>query len=112
MATKKQTKIVPTENGPFLTGLSIGLFAGAFGYYLFNTSRGEQMRESLSTEWQSIRKKMYEEGLIPSPDLSLSEVLSDHLSTLSAWFGKIAELEQKETKKSASQTKSDRFKGV
>jgi hypothetical protein len=115
MATKKQTKIEPAHNGSFLTGLTVGLFAGAFGYYLFNTARGEKMRASLAAEWDEIRKKLYAEGLIPSADLSLNEVLSEHLSTLSAWFGRMAEVESdgaSPKKKSPAPQQPEKFTGV
>ncbi len=113
MAAKKQVKSEQLGGSSFLTGLTVGLFAGAFGYYLFNTKNGEKMRTSLATEWDEIRKKMYAEGLLPSATISLSEVLSDHLSTLSEWFGKIAEIEQTANKKKNTSTdQPERFKGV
>lgn len=114
MATKKQAKVETAQNGSFLTGVTVGLFAGAFGYYLFNTKKGSEMRSSLTQEWESIRKKMYDEGLIPSPDLTLSEVVSGHLSTLAQWFEKMADLEKKniQKKQQSSATKPDKFKGV
>jgi gas vesicle protein len=111
MATKKQIKVEAAYSGQFFTGLTVGLFVGAFGYYLFNTKNGSQVRSTLAKEWEGIRKKLYDEGLIPSADLTLSEVVSEHLSTLSEWFGKIAELEQKSAKK-PPQSKPDRFKGL
>lgn len=37
------------DQGSFLTGFSLGLFAGAFGYLLFGTDRGKKIRVSAAS---------------------------------------------------------------
>jgi hypothetical protein len=50
--------------------------------------------------------------LIPSADISLNEVLSEHLSSLSEWFGKMAEEETPKQKKMQSSKRQEKFSGV
>jgi gas vesicle protein len=52
------------DQGNFLTGFTFGLFAGAMGYFLFGTEKGEELREQLSQEWESAKNDMAEAGVI------------------------------------------------
>lgn len=44
------------QEGSFLTGFTVGLFAGAAGYYLFATKKGAKLRTQLSQEWQQAQE--------------------------------------------------------
>lgn len=50
------------DQGSFLAGFSVGLFAGAAGYFLFGTDRGRQLKHRLAHEWEAARKEMPERG--------------------------------------------------
>lgn len=43
------------QGGSFLSGLTLGLFAGAASYYLLGTKDGKKIREKLKTEWEEAR---------------------------------------------------------
>jgi gas vesicle protein len=46
------------DQGSFLTGFTLGIFAGAIGYYFFGTQKGKRMRTELSHEWQQARQQI------------------------------------------------------
>lgn len=46
------------DSGSFLTGFAVGLFAGAFGYFLFATDQGQSVRQELIKEWQLANQKL------------------------------------------------------
>ena len=97
------------NQGSFLGGLALGLFAGAAGYFLFATKDGAKIRRDVEKEWQSAKISLAEEGLIADKDLSISQMISD-------WLG-LAE-DHKQTKKKTPKptagpsTKKPKFKGV
>lgn len=51
-----------SDQGSFLAGFSIGLIAGAVGYFLFATDKGEKVRDSIQEEWQSAQKRVMNNG--------------------------------------------------
>ena len=60
-----------------MAGFSLGLIAGAAGYFLFATERGSKVRKQLIKEWEGATDQMVEEGVIASKDISIREFLSD-----------------------------------
>jgi len=44
------------QQGSFLNGFTLGLFAGAAGYFLFGTSKGNEIRTKITKEWQEAQK--------------------------------------------------------
>jgi gas vesicle protein len=112
MATKKQSKVVEQPNHSFLTGLSVGLFAGAIGFYLFQTKRGSALRETLQDEWKRARKELYDQGVIDNPEMPFKELVSGYLNELAAWFEEGAERLESTGKKRSTTQKSDKFSGV
>jgi len=65
------------ENGNFVAGFSLGLLAGAAGYFLFATERGSKVRKQLIKEWEGATDQMVEEGVLASKDISIREFLQD-----------------------------------
>lgn len=63
------------SGGAFLSGLTVGLFAGAAGYFLFGTERGAKLRKDLEAEWMKAQSQLYQEGLIDNPEVSLRDFL-------------------------------------
>lgn len=94
------------NQGSFLGGLALGLFAGAAGYFLFGTKDGEQVRKKVEKEWQEAKATLVDEGIIKSKDLSLKDLISE-------WLG-MAETKTpvKKKTKNTSQVKNTKFKGV
>lgn len=68
------------DEGSFLNGFALGIFAGAAGYFLFGTDRGKEVRQDISHEWDEAREKLADEGFISDPDASLRDVINDLLS--------------------------------
>ncbi len=65
------------DTGSFLTGFTIGLFAGAAGYFLFGTDRGGKVRRELMTEWENARGELVERGIVENPRATLRELVKD-----------------------------------
>lgn len=61
--------------GSFLTGFTVGLFAGAAGLFLFGTKDGEKVRRSLNQEWKQAKEKLAEDGVIENKDQTLREIV-------------------------------------
>jgi len=61
------------EHNSFVTGFTFGLFAGAAGYFLFATKKGEQLRQQLADDWEDAKEHMVKEGLIPHNKVSLRD---------------------------------------
>ncbi len=45
------------DSGSFFSGLTIGLFAGAVGYYLFASEKGSKLVKKVSSEWEKAQKE-------------------------------------------------------
>ncbi len=67
----------PAEQGSFMVGFTLGIFAGAAGYYLFATENGEKLRKKLTKEWEEAKANMIEEGVIVNNKISLREFLHE-----------------------------------
>jgi hypothetical protein len=70
----------PKDTGSFTTGFTLGLFAGAAGYYLFGTEQGAKLRKQIVAEWNIARVDLAKEGVLPSPNVSLRQFVSDLLN--------------------------------
>ncbi len=67
----------PSDQGGFVAGFSVGLFAGAAGYFLFATPQGAKLRKQLIEEWESAKDYMAKEGVITDSKLSLRDFLQN-----------------------------------
>lgn len=56
--------LYPPEQGNFVAGFSLGLLAGAAGYFLFATEKGSKVRKQLVQEWEGAQDHMVKEGVI------------------------------------------------
>lgn len=94
------------NQGSFLGGLALGLFAGAAGYFLFGTKDGEQVRKKVQKEWQEAKTALVEEGIIKNKDQSIKDLISE-------WLG-MAETKTTTKKKAqpSNKAKNTKFKGV
>jgi gas vesicle protein len=50
------------DQGSFLTGFTVGLFAGAAGFFFFGTDQGRRVKTQLAREWQLARNTLPERG--------------------------------------------------
>lgn len=48
----------PEDSGSFFSGFTIGLFAGAVGYYLFASEKGSKLVKKVSKEWEKAQKEL------------------------------------------------------
>ncbi len=65
------------ESSSFMTGFTVGLFAGAAGYYLFATEKGKKLRRQLSQEWELAKDQLVADGAIVNPQTNLREFLHE-----------------------------------
>src|SRR5690606_30526733 len=63
------------DQGSFIGGLTVGLFAGAVGYFLFGTDKGRQLKKHLAKEWEQARANMPDRGEGLTNFSSLRDVL-------------------------------------
>ena len=110
------------DQGSFLTGFSLGLFAGAAGYFLFGTHSGKKVRQDLSKEWDQAKEKLAQDGIIDDPDASLRDVVHEFVAKI--WGSQKAEKivpSSKTVKKTKAKAKglsnkkdfgNNKFKGV
>lgn len=100
------------DQGNFLTGFTFGLFAGAMGYFLFGTQKGEEMRQQISQEWEQAKEEMVKSGVVESKH-SIRDVIDLMLAKVAA---NIEEANQATTAKTHKQHREKRetkkFKGV
>lgn len=65
------------DQGSFLMGMTVGMVAGAFGFFLFATDRGEKMRREFLAEWQQAAGQMN-----PDQTAALNQVVQGQPGTL------------------------------
>jgi gas vesicle protein len=94
------------NQGSFIGGLALGMFAGAAGYFMFATKDGSKFRKKIEQEWQEAKVSLAEEGVIKNKDITISELVSD-------WLG--LDHHKTTTKKktpTSKPEKTSKFKGV
>lgn len=105
------------DQGSFLTGFTLGLFAGATGYFLFGTDRGAKVRRELKTEWDQAQAglaKAAESVEEASGHSTAWMSLREALYKVADWVGESYD-DQPKTKKNTRRSKPSgkaRFKGV
>ncbi len=66
----------------FATGFGLGMLTGVVGYFLFGTKRGQQLRKSLSQEWQHAQSHLQEQGVLSKSAEEKEQSLSEFLNQL------------------------------
>ncbi len=64
-----------TEENSYASGFAVGVAAGVIGYLVFGTEKGEHLRTNFKQKLDEAKARLYEQGLIESPDISLSELI-------------------------------------
>lgn len=101
------------DQGSFLAGFSIGLIAGAVGYFLFATDKGEKVRDSIQEEWESAQKRVMNNGG-QAVQASIRDLIKQTVDQV------MAKIETSPTKKTEAKKKDvikkaksgNKFKGV
>ena len=62
------------DSSNFTTGLVIGLLAGSTSYFLLNTEKGQELRESLQQKLAELKEEGLEFDQVKIGDLSLKQV--------------------------------------
>ncbi|NCN87335.1 MAG: YtxH domain-containing protein [Candidatus Pacebacteria bacterium] len=96
------------NQGSFIGGLALGMFAGAAGYFLFATKDGSKVRKEIEKEWQEAKEVLAEEGVIKDKDVKLSDLVSDWLDIERTK----PPTKKKTIKKNTAKSKTSKFKGV
>lgn len=102
------------DQGSFLTGFALGVFAGAAGYFLFGTDRGHKVRRDLQREWENAKQDLLTRTEPESAEVAMLN-LRDALYKVAGWLGEFQPSEVKSAKKTAKpKTKQakTKFKGV
>ncbi|PIY80545.1 MAG: hypothetical protein COY80_02160 [Candidatus Pacebacteria bacterium CG_4_10_14_0_8_um_filter_42_14] len=99
------------ESGHFSTGFSLGLLAGAAGYFVFGTNKGKEFRVELSKKWQEAKKVAADEW----PKEAGAETIGDFLKTMITQISsEIADStgSKKHPKRKKKPTNKKQFKGI
>ncbi len=102
------------DQGSFLTGFALGVFAGAAGYFLFGTDRGHKVRRELQREWDTAKQDLQSRTEPESAEVAMLN-LRDALYKVAGWLGEFQPPEAKSAKKSTktkAKTAKTKFKGV
>lgn len=62
------------DSGSFLTGFTLGMFAGAASLFLFGTERGNKVRSRMAEEWEEAKEYLEEEGVIEKGKTTIRDV--------------------------------------
>lgn len=113
------------DSGSFLAGFGVGLIAGAVGYFMFATDRGENVRKSLVEEWHNATDKVKQSANKDATQQTVTTVKSllqdwwkkveDELETVSESAEKVVKDTTKKAKKKVAEAKKktpNKFKGV
>lgn len=99
------------NQGSFLGGLALGMFAGAAGFFLFATKDGAKTRQKLEKEWEGAKSKMADDGIIKDKNMTLSQMIGDWLGMASTPTTKKTS-KKKTSKASSTKGTTSKFKGV
>lgn len=95
-----------SHQGSFLNGFTLGLFAGAAGYFLFGTPKGESVRKKMSQEWEYAKKHLAEQGVIESSNMTIRDLLRTCVEQLAATTTPQHKQQLKPQQKQAKSSKS------
>jgi len=96
------------ESGSFSTGFTLGLLAGAAGYFIFGTHKGKQVREKLSVKWQDAKKLAADDW--PEKAGTVGDVLKEIFAQISSSAENTTKQPKRKKKKTASKKKQ--FSGI
>lgn len=83
----------------FSLGFAVGVLAGIAGYFLTRTQEGIEIKEKALKEWNLIRKKLEDEGVITGDEPNLTEIISVARTKLFEVIGEDISEKKKPTKK-------------
>lgn len=96
------------DQGSFLTGFTLGLFAGAAGLYLFGTEKGKSVRQRLTSEWQAAQSSMQPSTLAATAapiSHSIRDLVKQVIAEITASDNQTAEAASSNSKRGSSKTK-------
>lgn len=106
------------DQGSFVLGLTVGLFAGAASYFLFATSEGEKARKELMKEWSSAKSQLDLKELqnfdTQNPVQSVKGMVRSAISSIvgSDWVSEPESLTTAKPKRAKKPSSTQKFKGV
>jgi hypothetical protein len=113
MARKKSPVVTAPSEGSFVTGLTIGMFIGALGFYIYNTKGGSSLKTALQREWDVIKTDLHKEGIIDSPDLSVLDIVRQHLGAITRTLDELSAVSKQGIRsKSAPPSNQKKFLGI
>jgi len=68
------------QQGSFIGGLALGMFAGAAGFFLFGTKDGAKTRLKIEKEWQEAKATLEKDGIIKNKNASLGDLIREWFS--------------------------------
>ncbi|MFZ1721281.1 MAG: YtxH domain-containing protein [Microgenomates group bacterium] len=75
-----------SDSGSFVTGFTIGLFAGAVGYYLFASKKGTTLLKKVTSEWEKAQKQFPEEITETLSNVNIRSLITNAVDSISKVF--------------------------
>lgn len=97
------------ESGHFSTGFTLGLLAGAAGYFVFGTNKGKEFQVELSKKWQEAKKVAADEW--PNEAETVGDVLKNIVAQISSEVSEASGSKKQPKRKKKPQNKKQ-FKGI
>ena len=64
-----------SDHNNFSLGFVVGALTGVAGYFLTKTKEGKEIKNKVAKEWETIRKKLEDEGVISSDGQDFPDVI-------------------------------------
>lgn len=64
------------DSDNFFLGFVVGALAGVAGFFLTKTKEGREIKDQIFFQWDKIKKKLEEEGLITGQEPSLVDIVN------------------------------------
>jgi len=100
------------DQGSFIGGLTIGMFAGALGYFLFATDKGKKLKKDLAKEWEQAQAALPDRGEGFTSYASLKDLFGQIKQRIEASVDEAESKSSPQPRKKNLTKKTTKFKGV
>ncbi len=100
------------DQGSFVGGFTLGMFAGAVGYFLFATEKGRKIKKDLAQEWEVARKTLPDRGEGLASFATIRDLLMHVKQRIDENVNETVRKAEPQAKKKHQPRKTTKFKGV
>jgi hypothetical protein len=93
-------------SGSFSLGFGLGAMAGVAFTHFLHTKEGARLKEEFGADLEEVKKKLYQEGLLPRREMSAVDIVVHMVSHMSNYIEHAVEDTAKSSKASPKKNKS------